>query len=76
MPKAAQDNDTHSNLKKMRQQLAWLLSQAEEYASGRPEKDIENGIFAAHKCVETAAKYRQRADNLVAIIAATEQPYV
>jgi hypothetical protein len=61
------------DLKKMRQQLTWLLSQVDEYESGRPEMGIENGISAARKCAEMAAGFRQRADNLVAIIAATEE---
>jgi transcriptional regulator of heat shock response len=59
-------------LNTMRKQLAWLLSQVEEYESGRAEIGIENGIFAAHKCAEIASQYRQRADNLAIIIAATE----
>ncbi len=65
--------DQPDNLKKMRQQLAWLLSQATEYESGRPAMAIENGIFAARKCAEMAAQYRRRADNLAALIAATEK---
>jgi hypothetical protein len=73
MPKAAQDNDSPSHLKKMRQQLEWFLALAEEYESGRSEADIENGIFAARKYAEIAADFRQRARNLEILIAATEE---
>jgi hypothetical protein len=59
-------------LKKLRQKLAWLQSQAEEYESGRPECHIENGIVAAKRCAEMTAKYRQQAANLLAVIDASE----
>jgi hypothetical protein len=65
-------NDKTDQLKKMRKQLTWLLAQVEEYESGRPEIATENGIYAAHKCSEMAAEYRRRADNLTALIAASE----
>jgi len=64
--------DQSDELKKLRQKLAWLHSQAEEYESGRPELHTENGIVAAKRCAEIAAKYRQQAANLMAIIDATE----
>jgi hypothetical protein len=73
MPRPRPASDGAEQLKKMRQQLAWLLTQVEEYESGRPEMSIENGISAAHKCAEIAAGYRQRASSLAIIIAATEQ---
>ena len=56
----------------MRQRHAWLLSQAEEYNSGRPEADTENGIVAAQRCAEMAAKYRNQAANLLVVMEATE----
>ena len=59
-------------LKKMRQKMAWLLSQAEEYESGRPESGTENGIVAARRCAEMAAKYRQWAANILVVIDASE----
>jgi hypothetical protein len=62
-----------SELRKMRQKMAWLLAQAEEYESGRPEIGIENGIFAAAKCREMAASYRRQARNLAIYIAAVEE---
>jgi hypothetical protein len=67
-----QAKDPAAEVRKMRQKLAWLLSQAEEYDSGRPERDTENGIVAAQRCAEMAAKYRNQATNLLAVIEATE----
>ena len=64
-----------ADLKKMRQRMAWLLSQVEEYESGRPEIGIENGISAARKCAEMAALYSNHASNLAVLIAATEEAY-
>jgi hypothetical protein len=65
--------DHSAGLKQMRERLAWLLAQAEEYDSGRPENATENGITAAHKCAEMAARYRGQADNLAAVIATTKE---
>jgi hypothetical protein len=61
---------------KMRERLAWLLAQADEYDSGRPETDMENGIFAARKCAEMAAECRRHASNLAVLIIATEEANV
>jgi hypothetical protein len=62
-----------SELKKMRHKVTWLLAQAVEYDSGRPESGTENGIVAALKCAEMAAAYRRQADNLAIFITAAEQ---
>jgi hypothetical protein len=67
-----QAKDLAAELRKMRHRHAWLLSQAQEYDSGRPEQDTENGIVAAMRCAEMAAKYRNQAANLLAIIEATD----
>ena len=56
----------------LRRQLHLAQLQVAEYESGRPERRIENGIYAAHKCAEMAAKYRQRVNNLGELIAAYE----
>jgi hypothetical protein len=56
----------------LRRQLHLLQLQASEYESGRPERRIENGISAAHKCAKMAALYRRRADSLSELIAAYE----
>jgi hypothetical protein len=55
-------------LAKMRHKMAWYLSQAEEYDSGRPEAKTDNGIVAAMRCTEMAAKYRGWAHDLSVII--------
>jgi hypothetical protein len=65
-------NDKTDQLKKMQNQLTWLLAQVEKCELGRPELATENGVYAAHKCSEMAAEYRQRANNLMALIATTE----
>jgi hypothetical protein len=52
----------------MRQKIAWYLSQAEEFESGRPEAGIENGIVAALRCAEMAGKYRKWAHDLSVMI--------
>ncbi len=53
---------------RLRQKMAWYLSQAEEYESGRPEAGTENGIVAAMRCAEMAAKYRGWAHDLSILI--------
>jgi hypothetical protein len=61
-------------LARLRQKMAWYLSQAEEYESGRPEAETENGIVAAMRCSEMAAKYRRWATDVAVLIQAhTEQ---
>jgi hypothetical protein len=50
--------------------MAWYLAQAEEYKSGRPEAKTENGIVAARRCAEMAAKYRGWAGDLSVMIEA------
>ena len=60
-------------VRRLRQQRVWLIAQAEEYESGRPERDTENGIVAAQRCHGMAGKYRERAENLDLLIAAHEQ---
>jgi hypothetical protein len=66
-----------SALKKMRHKATWLLAQAVEYDSGRPESGTEsgteNGIVAALRCAQMAASYRRQADNLAIFIAAAEE---
>jgi hypothetical protein len=60
-------------LKGFRKQFSWLLAQAADYESGRPGNEIENGIYAAHKCAEMAMKFRRQADNLAVMISAYEK---
>jgi hypothetical protein len=60
-------------LARLRQKMAWYLAQAEEYETGRPEAATENGIVAARRCAEMAAKYRRWADDLAAIIKAHQE---
>jgi len=55
---------------RLRQKMAWYLSQAEEYDSGRPEARTENGIVAAMRCAEMAAKYRRWACDLAVLVQA------
>jgi hypothetical protein len=57
-------------LARLRQKMAWYLAQAEECESGRPEAKIENGIVAARRSAEMAAKYRGWADDLAVMIEA------
>jgi hypothetical protein len=57
-------------LARQRKKIAWYLSQAEEYESGRPEAGTENGIVAAMRCAEMAAKYRRWAHDLAVLIEA------
>jgi hypothetical protein len=57
-------------LTRLRQKMAWYLSQAGEYESGRPEAKTENGIVAAMRCAEMAAKYRRWAHDLAVLIEA------
>jgi hypothetical protein len=56
-----------------RNQFSWLMAQAAEYESGRPGAVVENGIYGAHICAETAMKFRRQADNLAVIISAYEK---
>jgi hypothetical protein len=72
--KLMSDNLKDEKLVVMRKQLAWLLAQAAEYDSGRPEAATENFIYAAQKCAEVAAMYRRQAETLQYLIAATEEP--
>ena len=67
------ENDKSAKLQKMRQKMAWLLAQADEYDTGRPEMHVENGIVASRRCAEMAAVYRRQANNLATIIAAAEE---
>jgi len=60
-------------LARLRQKMAWYLAQAEEYKSGRPEAATENGIVAARRCAEMAAKYRGWADDLAVMIEAYQE---
>lgn len=62
-----------ARVKNLRVQMPWLQCEVAEYESRRPEMGIENGICAARKCAEMASPYRQRTDNLAAIMAATEE---
>ena len=55
-----------------RKQFSLLMLQAAEYESGRPGIRMENGIFAARECAETAKKYRQQAERLAVIISTYE----
>ena len=57
-------------LARLRQKMAWYLSQAEEYDSGRPEARTENGIVAAMRCAEMAAKYRRWARDVAVLFQA------
>jgi hypothetical protein len=57
-------------LARLRQKIAWYLAQAEEYKSGRPEAGTENGIVAAMRCAEMAAKYRGWAQDLAILVEA------
>jgi len=50
--------------------MAWYLAQAEEYESGSPEAKTENGIVAARRCTEMAAKYCGWAGDLAVMIEA------
>jgi hypothetical protein len=57
-------------LARLRQKMAWYLSQAEEYETGRPEAGTENGIVATIRCREMAAKYRRWAQDVAVLIEA------
>lgn len=57
-----------SDRSKLRQRMKWYLAQAQEYDSGRPEAGTENGIVAAARCAEMAAKYRKWANDLSVLI--------
>lgn len=57
-------------LERLRQKMAWYLAQAAEYESGRPEAKTENGIVAARRCADMAARYRGWAGDLAIMIEA------
>ena len=67
-------NDLHKAIvRALQEQSAWMLSQAEEYETGKSQITTSDGTQVINRSEEIAFDLRHRAGNLRALIAAYER---